>query len=652
MITERSGVNSPAKKAIIVGFDGASMELVRRMVQEGNMPNVARLMAEGVHREMLGVLPTLTPPGWTSLATGAWPGTHGVTDFNIRNLNSYIDDPLWGIDTGLCQAEYLWNTAERCGKVPILVKYEISWPPTVTSGIQVEGTGPGVSNYAQIAGYHLFVTKGYSGYAIGGEKDPESIDPSALQELDMLDPIEIAPAKGWANLPDSQRPALEAELVLCPLARGRENMLRGTKGTPKPYHALIWAQGDQGYDRVLVAPERDAHRALTVLAPRQWSHWWQDSFLIDGRPVAGSVRCKLMALSADGEHLEMFFPQIWPITGYTYPEHIAGEVFENVGPFLQNPARDAMGLIDDDTYFEVLDYHLNCLADTSLFLMGRYGWDLLFTETHASDYANHFFLRLADPLSGAEPAIVERSYRGLVRTYQAMDRWVGRLMTRMDGDTILAIVSDHGGTPNKHSILSVEDVLVGAGLLTFTVDAGTGQRVVDWSKTKAAPLANCNIFVNLRDREPEGIVELDKLQEVQQEIIAAFFEYRDPATGEHPFALVLTRDDAEMVNCWGNLVGDVVYALRPEFDAAHGRHLPSARLGIGAQHAVFIMAGAGIKKGVHLKGQVRQVDVAPTVSYLLGMDVPRDAEGGVIYEALEDPNWHLSEIRRLATETG
>ena len=55
---------------------------------------------------------------------------------------------------------------------------------------------------------------------------------------------------------------------------------------------------------------------------------------------------------------------------------------------------------------------------------------------------------------------------------------------------------------------------------------------------------------------------------------------------------------------------------------------PLPRLGIGGQHAVFIMAGAGVKNGVHLKGQVRQVDVAPTISYLLGFDVPRDTEGG------------------------
>jgi hypothetical protein len=110
-------VNSPAKKAIVVGFDGASMELVKRMVDEGHMPNVSKLIAGGVYREMLGVVPTLTPPGWTTLATGAWAGTHKVTDFRIRNYDSYIPDYVWGINTDLCVAEYIWNTAERCDAV-------------------------------------------------------------------------------------------------------------------------------------------------------------------------------------------------------------------------------------------------------------------------------------------------------------------------------------------------------------------------------------------------------------------------------------------------------------------------------------------------------------------------------------------------------
>ena len=151
-----------------------------------------------------------------------------------------------------------------------------------------------------------------------------------------------------------------------------------------------------------------------------------------------------------------------------------------------------------------------------------------------------------------------------------------------------------------------------------------------------------HIFINLAGREPGGIVPPEDYRQTQLEIIAALHAYRDPETGRHPFALALTREDAEMLNLWGDLVGDVVYALRPEFDGAHGKQLPSACLGIGAQHSTFIMAGAGVRQGVTLEHQVRVVDVAPTLCYLLGVPVPREAEGGVVYEALVDPNWHLA----------
>lgn len=637
-------LKSPAKKAIIIGFDGASMELIKHLVSEGHMPQVAKLMEAGVHREMLGVLPTLTPPGWTTLMTGAWPGTHGITDFHIRKPGASLAESQWGINTDLCKAEYLWNTAERCGKTPILVKWEMAWPPTVTKGIQVEGTGPGVSNYCQIAGYHFFATRDYEGYQVGGEKDVEGVDPSALTSSDIIDWVAPKPARKWKNLPESQNPPLEVELHIHPLARGQPSMLRGKVGSPKTYHALLYAQGDQGYDSVIVAPSKDAGNAFAALARSQWSTWWRDSFIIDGEPVDCSVRCKLINLSADGQHLELFFPQIWPITGYTYPDGVAQEIYDKVGPFLQNPARDALGLIDDDTYFELLEYHHECLAETALFLMDDHDWDLLFTETHASDYASHFFLRLADETSGAEPHIRDRCYAGVLRTYQSIDRWVGRLMSRADDGTIVAILSDHGGTPDKYRRVSVEEALVQAGLLVSETDEKTGQQIVNWSETRAAPLGLCDVFINLKGREPDGIVAAEDYAVVQREIIDAILDFKDSATGQRTFTLALTRQDAEMLNAWGELEGDVVYALRPEFDGAHGFHLPTSRLGIGGQHAVFIMAGAGVKNGVHLNGQVRQVDVAPTISYLLGFDVPRDAEGGVVYEALEDPNWHLAAL--------
>ena len=68
---------------------------------------------------------------------------------------------------------------------------------------------------------------------------------------------------------------------------------------------------------------------------------------------------------------------------------------------LQKPGADALGLIDDDTYFETLEYHLQWLARAGIHLTTDHPWDLLFVQTHAPDYANHFFMELADPICGA-----------------------------------------------------------------------------------------------------------------------------------------------------------------------------------------------------------------------------------------------------------
>ena len=55
---------------------------------------------------------------------GAWPGTHSITGFHIRKPGASLAESQWGIHTNLCKAKYLWNTAERCGETPVLVKLE------------------------------------------------------------------------------------------------------------------------------------------------------------------------------------------------------------------------------------------------------------------------------------------------------------------------------------------------------------------------------------------------------------------------------------------------------------------------------------------------------------------------------------------------
>ncbi|OGG57222.1 MAG: hypothetical protein A3F84_04525 [Candidatus Handelsmanbacteria bacterium RIFCSPLOWO2_12_FULL_64_10] len=629
----------PARRAVIVGMDGASMELVKNMADQGHAPHIAALMRRGVWRPMVGVFPTLTPPGWTALSTGSWPGTHRVMDFNIRALGRRLDQTVWGIDTRLSQSEYLWNTFERAGRTPILVKWEMAWPPTVRRGVQVEGTGPGVSNHHQVAGYHLFVGGKWAPRPLRGQRDPETLDPSALQTVREIDPVRIDPAQGWRRLPKSSRPPREVVLTIRPLARGRGNMQRGKKGTPKPFYGLIYASGERGYDRVRVCRSRDGRRAVADLGVGEWSDWWLDGFEIDGARVRGYVRMKLITLTPDADMFELFVPQIWPPDGYTHPKGVAREIDRRVGNFLQNPARDALGLIDDDTYFELLEFHHQRIAEVAGYLTRTRKWDLLMVETHASDYTNHFWVGHMDRTSGADEATFRRCREGVARTYASIDRMIGRLMRLTDEETVFLVVSDHGGTSIRSPAVDIARVLEETGFLVYK---GKGKdRKIDWSRTRAVNVGLVHVFINLKGREPGGVVPRADYEATQREIVAALHDYRDPATGERPFALALTRADAEMLNLWGDLVGDVVYALRPEFDGAHGKQLPSVRFGMGGQHSTFVMAGAGVRRAGALQRQVRAVDVAPTVCYLLGVPMPRNVEGGVVYEALRDPDWPL-----------
>ena len=74
-----------SNKIFILGVDGLDPSLARKYVDAGKMPNLAQFIDRGAARQdlmLLGAVPTITPPLWTTLATGAYPMTHGITCFS------------------------------------------------------------------------------------------------------------------------------------------------------------------------------------------------------------------------------------------------------------------------------------------------------------------------------------------------------------------------------------------------------------------------------------------------------------------------------------------------------------------------------------------------------------------------------------------
>ena len=95
-----------SQKILLLGVDGLDPRFTRRMLREGKMPYVAEYVKRGACREdlvMLGGHPTVTPPMWTTLATGAYANVHGITGFN-RACDKGLDYVAYNIDSRLCKA--------------------------------------------------------------------------------------------------------------------------------------------------------------------------------------------------------------------------------------------------------------------------------------------------------------------------------------------------------------------------------------------------------------------------------------------------------------------------------------------------------------------------------------------------------------------
>ena len=133
---------SKAKRAVVIGLDGANFEAMKPLLEKDLLPNLSRLIREGVRCEnAFAPYPTLTGSNWASIATGAWPGTHGVTDMSYHVTGEPVDYWHSGFTSDAVEAETLWEALARDGRKSIVLKYTGSWPPRHPGVVMVDGGG-------------------------------------------------------------------------------------------------------------------------------------------------------------------------------------------------------------------------------------------------------------------------------------------------------------------------------------------------------------------------------------------------------------------------------------------------------------------------------------------------------------------------------
>ena len=135
-------------KVLLLGVDGMDPRFTKRLVDEGKMPNVKKLMDMGSCRDdlmMLGANPTIPPPMWATLATGAYPMTHGIMDYNL-SAEDDKDITLGAFSSRFLKAEPLFNVTAKAGKKTLVMHWPGgSFPPTIDSEnlITIDGSSPG-----------------------------------------------------------------------------------------------------------------------------------------------------------------------------------------------------------------------------------------------------------------------------------------------------------------------------------------------------------------------------------------------------------------------------------------------------------------------------------------------------------------------------
>jgi predicted AlkP superfamily phosphohydrolase/phosphomutase len=123
-------------RTLVVGFDGANLELCERFMGEGRMPVLAGILADGSFGHLRSVFPYNSAVAWASLATGVKPGRHGIFDFVLPRDRSYGSRVATRRDR---RVPALWNYASDAGARVGVVNIPITFPAEPVNGVMVSG---------------------------------------------------------------------------------------------------------------------------------------------------------------------------------------------------------------------------------------------------------------------------------------------------------------------------------------------------------------------------------------------------------------------------------------------------------------------------------------------------------------------------------
>ncbi len=643
----RAFAKSRVKKFVILGLDGMDHALTEKYLQEGKLPNLAKLRDTGCFKSLATTTPSMSPVAWSSFQTGVNPGKHNIFDFLTRDKKTYsiklssvdIRGPRRVLNLGkyqfplgkadirlLRKAKPFWKTLGEHGVFSSVLRVPITFPPEKFRGVQLSAMCvPDLRGTQGMFSFYTTKTDGDSEHT-GGER--------------------FCVTKEGCTI--------KTDLI------GSENPLRKDNSTLKiPFTVTI-----KDSNTAILRINSDSY----ILKKDKYTDWIKVEFkAAPGVKVRGI--CKFLLQNTEPQ-FELYVTPInidpeKPVMPIAYPSVYSTYLAKKQGPFATlGLAEDSWALNEkvlvDESFIEQcldLDNEREKMFFDSL---DKVRQGLCVCVFDGTDRLQHTFWRDIDMQHPARKLREQPAGRNVIEElYKRMDNLVARTMAKCnDKDTVFMIISDHGFNTFRHGI-DLNRWLEENGYLKLKEENRNAKNLsnIDWSQTKAFALGLSGMYLNLKGRESQGIVESgSQAEQLRSEIAEKLSKLTDPNNGQAAIKQVYNAlkvfkgpyktEAPDLIvgynkgyrASWETAVGQTTDKIfHDNTKAWSGDHCIDPSLVPGV---LFCNRKINTEKP-------RLMDIGPTVLDMFGVDVPKYMDGNALTVADNKESIKISKMKNL-----
>jgi predicted AlkP superfamily phosphohydrolase/phosphomutase len=616
------------ERAVILGFDGMDPDLADRFMNEGRLPNLAKLRDKGTFSKLRTTFPAISPVAWSTFMTGVNPGKHNIYDFLARDTSNYlpflssaeIKGPKRHIKIGKYSIPFgkteikgmrkgtpFWHWLGNAGIFSSVIRVPVTFPPEKFQGVLLSGMCVPDLKGSQ-GTFCLCTTRASDGkFREGGVRVP----------IDRRNGV----YRSYIPGPDS------------PLAE--------KAGTELRLNFEIRPEPGLNSARFVVGSEKFA------LKVGEYSEWIPAEFKAGlGFTAHGICRFYLKELSPEVEvyvtpvNIDPGHPDLpisHPVTYSIYLAKLFGS-YATLGLAEDTWALNEHVLDDDAFLAQAYGNHED--RERMLFdALDKTKQGLCTCVFDTTDRVQHMFWRYLEEDHPAARDVPHSQHPPVIQDlYERMDRLIGRVMNKIDDDTLLMVISDHG-FKSFARCMNLNAWLHQNGYLTLKngkTESGDWFEDVDWSRTRAYTMGLNGLYLNIEGREKQGIVAAAAAEALKDELRKKLNGLVDPASGTVGITGVFIADDvyrgpytenspdlivgygAGYRASWDSVTGKVTgQVFEDNIKAWSGDHCIDPRLvpGVLFSSHKFIAEKPAI------------VDVAPTILKLFGLALPAHFDG-------------------------